>query len=482
MRKAHFFIIVAIATTLTIFLVGCMSPIAGNIGGNVPGGGTTPTTDDVLSNLNQGNIDEAKEQLEQVLQDNPDDPVARALKGILETRDALVQLSELTSNSKMFSPYSIDSLKKLPVSLMKTPSLMGFSLFMKNIVPMTRQPSTVDVQGFYDYYNQELIPALEELHELLESAEEDLSVAVDANIEFHLQVNTLDWDNDGTAEPNQPLIITDGIISVEAYKIIFGLEEPVFSSTPTIDPNGGDAWFDIETLDALVQGGQIPDPPEFNDNDYIQIDNGELGLLLTIVTSLKALIDPILTWNLNIPQDLYDEVELYLTNPSTMTLYQIFDFIDTSDDATITGSEWEDRLDPFLEFLPGGADYLVDFVDSLVSAANGLLRSIEDIENDLDASDVHDLTSGYYFVDPSMDFDEVKTQLQNFIDTEDVPDLLITTDATVTLHFGALRNTDNYQDLKDYFPDAHWDEIEGIMFDEELPDPTFGGFIEYPPM
>lgn len=278
--------------------------------------------------------------------------------------------------------------------------------------------------------------------------------------------------------------LTDGNTTVEVYKIIYGIESlATLNSTPTIDPNGGDAWFDFETLGAMLKKEIPPSELMFTDNDYLQIDNGELSILLSAVSFVKALIDIPLTWNFTVPEDFCDELNNYMNNPDSSTLFSIFDYIDSNDNMTIEVTalnqeppyEWNNP-DPFLEFLDDGEAHLKDFVNSLQNTAFGLLKFNGDIKEDLSSQNEHDITSGQY-IDENIFSQEILNGIKKFYDqlkiTFEIYEYL-----TLEFNFDVLKNyPERFSDLKKYFPTCVWYSETQQIAPVSFPDYTFGGFF-----
>ncbi|MDK2884387.1 MAG: tetratricopeptide repeat protein [Pseudothermotoga sp.] len=430
-----------------------------------------------MNTLNSGNTDEARNYFESVLQNDPDDPKANAGMGVILTFDVMSDLSN----------FLLEAMSQVPPLITSVP-VKGIGFNVETILPLTkffigelmRIPRDTTTRQTNGMTYEEFLQFLRNLHDKLSDAEEYLKTAIEGHASFDLHVNALDWDGDGTSEPYAPLKITDGIHTYELYKILYEMEEPSFESTPVIDQTGGDAWFDFETVSAVLREETPPSSVGFTDSDYISIDEGELACILVLVEALKAGIDVPLTWNLTLPEDFPNFVNY--EDPVAWKL-DALEYIDQKGDGNVDyriinpsgdGGEWN-ALDPFLTFNENGATYLADFVESVQELAWAILQLDSDVEND--PADIHDLTSSYYVEDVVDEQEE--GQLLELINYGTITIQLFSEVSTMIVHLHVLKDLPgNYNNLKKYFPTLEWD-YTGAAIPTFWPDQTFGGLLEF---
>ncbi|AIY87018.1 MULTISPECIES: hypothetical protein [unclassified Thermotoga] len=463
-----------LVAAILLFLTACPGP------SSVTPGTSTTLVEEGLNALNSGNTDEAKSYFESVLQSDPDNPEANAGMGVILTFEAINDLSNFLLETMSQVLPLIPSAPVRGVGLNSETVLPLAKFLIGKFMSIPRDATTRQTNGMT---YEEFLQFLRNLNDKLSDAEKCLKTAIEGHASFDFHVNALDWDGDGTSEPYAPLRITDGTHTYELYEILYGIEEPVFESTPVIDQAGGDAWFDFETVSAALRGEPLPSSIGFTDSDYISIDEGELAYILALVEALKAGIDLPLTWNLTLPEDFPNPANY--EDPLAWEL-DVLAYIDGKGDGNVDyriinplddGGEWN-ALDPFLTFNENGATYLADFVESVQELAWAILQLDSDVEND--PADIHDLTSSYY-VEDVVD-DQGEGQLLELVrfGTITIPLSMESEEYTMIVHLHKLKeNSANYDNLKKYFPTLEWDET-GATTPTYWPDETFGGLLESP--
>lgn len=403
---------------------------------------------------------------------DPNNPEANAGIGIVLTFEVWKDLSDfLTEAVSEIFPFISQGTKGMASGVGAGSSAAKFIL--KQLTRIPRDSATKQISGIT---YEEFLQFLRDIHNKLSNAEKNFQIAIERGAKFEFRVNALDWDGDGTSEPYRPLKVTDGTRVYEVYKILYGMESPDFSSALTIDQSGGDAWFDFETISAILKGNIPPSSVGFTDSDYISIDEGELALLLAAVEILKVGVDIPLTWNLSLPQD-FPAVNFY--EDFNTWMLEVLSYIDRKgnvDGRIINpagdGGEWN-VLDPFLVFNEDGEVYLADFVKSSKGFAWTILKLDSDVEGD--PVDIHDLTSRYYVEDVVDELTEGQLlELVNFgtITISEAGGSLIV-DLNVLEE-----NPERFDNLKKYFPTIEWDET-GDYQPSYWPDPTFGGLLKF---
>jgi len=424
---------------------------------------TQPTAEDGWEDLEEGNVDGARSIFEQILNEDPDNPEANAGMAIIKTYEFREKFNNILESIR-------DS-----VSLFPTIPQNSASLFFTF-------PTYASLEVSTPLLNQDEIDSaildLLEIEEHLDKALNDPSIS---NISYNLYINEFDWDGDGKVESTDPMKVMDIKGNVYDIRDVLYSEQPEDDSTPVVLPfivldEGGDAWFDFEWFKAKFRGEELPSEIVFNDNDYITIDDGTLYLLRFFIKYVLAYMRLLATWDLSLPADFpmpggLDDLNWFS---------EVLDYLDENSDMIIAGDEWQ-GLDPFLEFRENGSENLQGFVDALVESIESILAADEDSEND--TGDEHDITSQEYLPEWGLLEEEIEIYLQNFVQTLDM-EIDVNGDGNVdyTLHFGVLRDsTETFSDLKVFFPPVQFESVGSITYPSsigELPDNTFGGFVE----
>ncbi len=305
--------------------------------------------------------------------------------------------------------------------------------------------------------------------ELLESAKHSMKIALEtmpADSTMKLFPNAFDWNEDGYTDSTMPLNLkTDVEGESRVWWLLFSYrpEFPMFSSTRGLfnDTIRGDAWFDKQTIDYLLDTGEIPEDyePVFDDDDHYTLDATAVKGLLTVVNMGLSIFEPFIIWDIDPDPELTNYIELY---SDTQDQYDGFiDFatstLDTDQNGTITNAEFRRVLpENFMAFYNdanGGANAITDLRSAIVDLCE-LLVELSDMG--------------------MIDF-----VLPEFIEELEEIKELITVPSAGEPQFINLYNffesPNNFSDLKVFIPDVGYD-TEGLNI--IWPDPTFGGLIE----
>lgn len=342
---------------------------------------------------------------------------------------------------------------------------------------------------------------LDELLTDFEAARADLKYILEVEempYNMILYPNEFDWDGDGEIEPDSelrflitfrsgPTTFTD---SFYLYDIIrYGI--PSIDSIESIktDITGGDAIFDTE----FFFGPGIPDSPEgqfeaadmdhpiFDENDYIQIDKGDIAALLTIVDALSIVHTPLTLWDLQpdmtslkiILEGLFldeDSFDLLLSN------------IDPDEDGTITAVEMHNFIgEDFLTFrneksaprLANIRTIVSELPDVLYYLADDLMEDMENPEG------VTDYFLSYYADDIGMLGSIIEYEILPYLQTDGETITGPTIDrelGEIEIRFWPLFDSpENFSNIWNFVPDVgNFYGTPKLTF----PDPTFGGLLE----
>ena len=302
----------------------------------------------------------------------------------------------------------------------------------------------------------------------LEEAKTDLkkaTVNMSPEASMTLYPNAFDWNEDGYTDSASPLNLKIEIAGESrVWWILF--RGAFYSSERGFfdDETRGDAWFDIETIDYLLDGESIPATytPVFDNRDHYTLDATDAKVLLTFVNLELSFLEPILIWDI----DPNPELTAYLLEASnTMDQYaNPFDFatqtLDTDKNGTITNAEFSRVLpESFMAFYDndnGGEDAINDWGSAIVDFCT---LSLE-------------LDEAGLFKEILL-IDTERLEMIKALVTDDSTGIQLSATTTfVPYHF--FNSPENFSDLKDFIPDVGY--TDGISF--SLPDPTFGGLLE----
>jgi len=291
--------------------------------------------------------------------------------------------------------------------------------------------------------------------------------------------NRFDWNEDGFVDPTTPLNLSVDVFGTgetRLWWVLFHRPGPVTSPRAVFDTDKrGDAWFDIETINALIYDDFLPIgyEPVFNEDDHIALTIDEVEVLLGFVNMELALLEPTLIYDLNPKPELTE----FITEASnTIHLYDSpLDFatqtLDTDQNGTMTNAEIRSIFpEAFLRFYEdpeGGLNAIADWKDAINDFAQ--------IGTRLEGEGFFDFTSA----DMKVFFEA----LDAFVNDEDFqidldsPRLLVSRIRVATRRYlnpsVFFNHPNRFEDLKDLLiPDIGY-----LTFTINFPDPTFGGLI-----
>jgi hypothetical protein len=316
----------------------------------------------------------------------------------------------------------------------------------------------------------------------LEDSKSELETALDnmtSNITITIHPNRFDWNKDGFTDSISPLNLSFdpyGGSETRLWWVIFD-SGPVSSERAIFDETKrGDAWFDIETINYIVSGSNIPVDyePTFDETDFMTLDATGVKVLLTFVNLELSVLEPTLIWNLDPNTELTD----WLTEASnTHDSYDSFlDFATTTIDldynGTMTNTEIRTIMpNSFMSFysIPNGG---LNAISDWASALNGFSQTGLELYSagffDFLPTDVEDLfiNAGKLSTDSTF-----KIQIDSSSPTS--PVRIIEPLQTFLTPYNFFNTPENFSDLKDFIP-----EIGYMSFIINFPDETFGGIIE----
>ena len=291
--------------------------------------------------------------------------------------------------------------------------------------------------------------------------------------------NRFDWNEDGFVDPTTPLNLSVDVYGnreTRLWWVLFYNPGPVSSPRAVFDETKrGDAWFDMETINALVYDDNLPIgyEPDFDEDDHIELTRDEVEVLLGFVNMELALLEPALIYNIN-PKP---ELTVFLTEASnTIHLYDNpLDFatqtLDTDQNGTMTNAEIRTIFpETFLSFYDdpeGGLDAIADWKDAINDFAQ--------IGSRLEGEGFFDFTSA--------DMESFFEALDAFVNDEDFQ---ISLDSAPLIGSRIrvpvrrylkpsvfFNNPNRFRDLKDLLiPDIGY-----LTYTIKFPDLTFGGLI-----
>jgi len=314
---------------------------------------------------------------------------------------------------------------------------------------------------------QDLIESFVEKLELAFEYVDELDLSQD--IEYRLYPNHFDNDCDGIIESTTPMLLTvdygEGVQTVSALELMTGDIYVSDIVSISIDPSGGDAWFDI---DYFIYGGT----PSFGENDYITIDNGQLAFAKLLTDLLLLVHEPLVIYSLEVPEDILDVIEYVETTVD----------IDLNGDGNIDSVDVRELVGPdFLTFRNKKSTSRLSFIrDLLYDIPDSAMVLADDIM--YDSGDIHDPSSQFYCPFSYDEYYEIQSYLINLSSTLFT---LLETD----LHTGVYVNgneiliklynlfdyPENFSDLIAFLPALN--SYDSTAPSITLPDETFGGII-----
>ncbi|WGS64500.1 hypothetical protein [Marinitoga aeolica] len=305
------------------------------------------------------------------------------------------------------------------------------------------------------------------------------------------EINNFDWDLDGNIENTSPLkfkVIThDGSdISIPFYDI-FTLDGPPKSIE--IDQTGGDAIFDYDMFLGNIDENYIP---EFNDNDYLLVDEGTAAGMSVFSKILGIIGKALFIYDLSDPSI---NIKNAINNNEDLTQYipelllTLLQNPPPSDSQKILGSELQasifGNMLKFKDFTK--SIELINHIKNDLSSFHDLIKMLfEDKVMDYIVQP-HDPTSGEKppilknDFEMSMNLLHETEKMANLINNPaEGVDIPLGYNEYFTLHPGVFfNNPEDFSDLNIFLPDisiiSTFDSTNLLI---ELPDPTFKGLIE----
>ena len=336
---------------------------------------------------------------------------------------------------------------------------------------------------------------MEEDADSLQEVWDDISyLSGEMNIVVEVFLNEFDWDEDGAVESDRELVLEvvskeDSITYTESLRlytdILFLEKEPKGDHIVSIevDPDGGDAVFDLDFWFMISQGLEIEYAPGFDENDYLVIDEGEIAILKMLVGSALSSARAFTVYDLE-PSEAFME---YVEDADDDEIDP--PEIDTNSDGNIDASEVKAFIGTsFLTFRNPSKSplWLSSIRDIALEAPETTMLLAEDLLKDTQTEDnKHNLTSQWYIPFDQDAYDalaESSSEQEELLDYirpngEDL-DTEIPVDEdekTIILRlYNIFDHPERFSDLLSYFPTLiNYEMLEGI----EFPDPTFGGVV-----
>ena len=316
----------------------------------------------------------------------------------------------------------------------------------------------------------------------LEQSKRDLEQAMAYMTEgttLNVYPNRFDWNEDGFVDPTTPLNLSFDLYGrgeTRLWWVLFYNPGPVSSPRAVFDENKrGDAWFDIETINALVYDDILPIgyEPDFDEDDHIELTRDEVEVLLGFVNMELALLEPALIYNINPKPELSD---FLLEASNTIHLYDnTLDFatqtLDTDQNGTMTNAEIRTVFpESFLSFFDnpeGGLDAITDWKDAINDFAQiGIRLEGEGFFEFTDA----DMLSFFEALDAFVNDEDFQISLDS------APLIASRIRVPVRRYLKPsvfFNNPNRFEDLKDLLiPDIGY-----LTYTITFPDTTFGGLV-----
>ena len=435
--------------------------------------------------LENGDIESAEEQFSNALEANPDDPDANAGMAVVYAYKSFKEIGEFIEDNaediadliseinELFYAYPENFGEKLLESF-------GKAIFGKYIrmVPklMSTGPSTEDVIEIVNKVFDEIESIQNELDSrlvpLLESLSSYAEKAAASDVEIRIYPNRFDNDGDGESEPEEPMkfkaIMRDGSsFEFDIVQLYEGEVDLSNASEVKVSKDGGDAWFDYDYILCKYEGREDCEV-NFDENDYIVLDKGEMIALKMFADLLLSYIYRFNSYKFTIPSEIVEKFvnSYYLGDPSIFINY-----LDSNGDSVISKSEIKEKFEDFLTFREPGEDYLPKILKSLASFIENVINLADEISSDEDGTETHNLTSSDFFPDSEIS-DELREELTNIRDHLLGEPIEFDDGTTIDLSV-FINHPERFSDLKDYFPDFRLND--GIVVFE---DTTFGGVLD----
>lgn len=456
--KTKKMLIVLIVVIFSLVFVSCSGPTG-------EGNGGAATVDQANNALADGDVSTAKEVYGEVLQEEPNNLEANAGYAIAESAEQIENIATV-----------MEQLNGMNASSAASRDINAYTDFWNDIDFEEMQMTLAD----------EIIPVLEDAKEKLEYVLDNIDRLGNHTLKFY--PNKHDWNNDRLKSATQPLNFSfepyENSSETRVWWVMFNapdgavINEEVFYELllDQLFDSGkrGDAWFDKETFEQIAANGSLPDgyTPTFDNNDYIEVNENEIKLLLTMINAQLMMLEPLVVYDLVPDQGVPSSLDDIFSGNFATALTALGD-IDSDNDGVISNTEIQVLLgDSFLTFLDhdeGGQNAVTDWEDAILDFVTlGTYLAGEegyDLENQQMIIDFLSQLEAYV-----TDTAE-KIELPNLIDDDEGSEYLI-----IAAFF---ENPTNFSNLKVFLPAVTYPtQITSPQFEIIFDDPTFGGLIE----
>ena len=420
--------------------------------------------------MGEGDDETAQELFEEVLQYDPGNPQANMGVGLIQFLRSQKDMMDIVADY-----LTLDQLNQFRGLIQQPVKSAAGGMMLARV--LADRADTMDLS---------LIQSkIADIVAQMEMAKFALTIAVMNMAEgdvMEVNPNAFDWNEDGFVDPDQPLRFTFDVEGESrVWWLLFAYEPEIYfgpgfqgrmstllsklssrSSRGFFDDSvRGDAWFDLQTFEALMDTGMIEEgyEPVFNSADKLSIDINQAKILLALVNLELTMLEPLMIWDLDpTPEltDFLDEMENadVPMNYATSTL-------DTNQDGIISSTEFQAILpEEFLTFYDdenGGLDAIVSWQNAIIDLCTQAVDVGQILLGDLPVEIIDALDQVIALVtDPT---EKIEMAENTYL---------------IPGHFFA--SPQLYDDLKDIvIPTV---EYEGDYFYLYITDPTFGGLIE----
>ncbi len=427
--------------------------------------------------------EESEEIIDDFVKRNPENPEGHAIRGAMKAIPELLKLleiynsqigsldiagtfdrseilsgfEELVSNpDQVVQSISADirarllNMKLRSALILRNPELLVNFLASSSSVAENSGYSTCGEIGDFQDEMEEYADSLQEVWDDISYLSGEMKIVV------KVFLNEFDWDKDGVVESEEKEPKGDHIVSIE------------------VDPDGGDAVFDLDFWFMISQGLEIEYAPGFDENDYLVIDEGEIAILKMLVGSALSSARAFTVYDLE-PSEAFME---YLENADDEIDPPE---IDTNNDGNIDASEVKAFIGTsFLTFRNPSKSplWLSSIRDILLEAPETTMLLADDLLSDTQTEDnKHNLTSQWYIPFSQNAYDAMERELLDYIrpNGEDLDTEIPVDEKTIILRlYNIFDHPERFSDLLSFFPTLiNYEMLEGI----EFPDPTFGGVV-----
>lgn len=424
--------------------------------------------------LDEGNREAALENYEKILKSDPQNPKANLGAGLIYIVDSNLNFAS------MVNQIINDNLPEMVIN----------KVLRKNKDPLLDLINTLDISKI-----QEDISIFTDK---LEKAKNMINIAIENNADLTINLNKIDWNNDGFTDCASPLYFSQDFIGKDR-RVWYSLFRPDYSNSGWVIENGfnfkkraldlffdssvrGDAWFDKDSINYILNGEPVPNEyvPVFDAEDSITFDATSLNMLKAFINTELLILEPLLIYDLSPSQNTKDFIIEVMTS-ATPTDYAT-STVDTNKNGIIENPEIINITgDKFLKFLDntnGGANAINDWKIAINELADYLLEYLDKEYQDI----VLFPGCPYPFLSGNtgqlinsvkhMTYD-LNYSIPVVVDSQGQPydiDRNGTAESIVPAEFFV--NSLNFEDLKAFLPAFNY--INKIL---DFPDPTFGGMI-----